>query len=57
MHVIAGVEALMQNDVMSSPQPPEQHIGEMIGKVIFLAICAFLLWGYSTTLLAQFHLF
>jgi hypothetical protein len=57
MHVIAGVEALMQNDVMSSPQPPEQHIGEMIGKVIFLAICAFLLWGYSTTLLPQFHPF
>jgi hypothetical protein len=25
----------------------------MIGKIIFLALCAFLLWDYSTTFLAQ----
>jgi hypothetical protein len=45
---------------MSNPQQPEkpieERIGEMIGKIIFLAICAFLLWGYSTTLLAQLNL-
>jgi hypothetical protein len=45
---------------MSSPQPPEaspeERIGEMIGKIIVLALCAFLLWGYTTTLLAQLHL-
>jgi hypothetical protein len=50
----------MHNDVMSSPkssEPPiEERIGEMIGKIIFLAICAFILWGYSTTFLAQLHL-
>jgi hypothetical protein len=51
----------MHNDVMNGPKPPEkpteERIGEMIGKIIFLAICTFFLWGYSTTLLAQFHLF
>jgi len=51
----------MHNDVISSPKPPEpsteERIGEMIGKIIFLAISAFILWGYSTTLLAQFHYF
>ena len=45
-------ERLMHNDVMSSPKPPEvpteERIGEMIEKIIFLALCAFLLWGYST---------
>jgi hypothetical protein len=45
---------------MSSPKQPEkpteERIGEMIGKILFLALCAFLLWGYSTTLLAQLHL-
>ena len=57
---IAGVETLMHNDVMSSPKPPEppieERIGEMIGKIIVLALCAFFLWGYTTTLLAQLHL-
>ena len=37
-------------------RPIEERIGEMIGKIIFLALCAFLLWGYSTTFLAQLHL-
>jgi len=44
---------------MSSPRPEppiEERIGETIGKIIVLALCAFLLWGYSTTLLAQLHL-
>jgi hypothetical protein len=45
---------------MSSPKQPEppieERIGEMMGKIIVLALCAFLLWGYSTTLLAQLHL-
>jgi hypothetical protein len=43
---------------------PEQHapssedrIGSMVGKVVVLALCAFLLWGYSTTFLAQVGLF
>ena len=32
------------------------RIGGMIGKVIVLALIAFLLWGYSTTFLAQIGL-
>jgi hypothetical protein len=55
---IAGVEAFMHNDVMNSAEkPPEERIGEMIGKIIVLALCAFFLWGYTTTLLAQLHFF
>jgi hypothetical protein len=50
----------VHNDAMSSPKPPEQpteeRVGEMIGKINFLAVCAFFLWGYSTTFLAQLHL-
>jgi len=38
------------------PEPPEERIGKMIGTIIFLALCAFFLWGYTTTLLAQLHL-
>ena len=34
-------------------QPLEERIGGMVGKIIVLAICAMLLWGYSTTFLAQ----
>jgi hypothetical protein len=37
--------------------PIEERIGSMIGKIIVLALCALLLWGYSTTLLAQIGLF
>jgi hypothetical protein len=58
---LGDIRRNVHNDVMSSPKPPEpsteERIGEMIGKIIFLAICTFFLWGYSTTLLAQFHLF
>jgi len=44
---------------MSSAKPPElpeERIGKMIGTIIFVAVCAFFLWGYSTTFLAQLHL-
>ena len=34
-------------------QPIEERIGSMVGKIIVLVICAMLLWGYSTTFLAQ----
>jgi hypothetical protein len=37
--------------------PVEDRVGAMVGKVIVLALCAFLLWGYSTTFLAQVGLF
>ena len=38
-------------------QSIEERIGSMVGKFIVLALCAFLLWGYSTTFLAQLGLF
>jgi hypothetical protein len=42
---------------MSSPDeqnaPIEERIGAAVGKLLVLALCAFLLWGYSTTFLAQ----
>ena len=38
-------------------QSVEERIGTMIGKIIVLALIAFLLWGYSTTLLAKLGLF
>jgi hypothetical protein len=37
--------------------PIEERIGSMVGKVIVLALCAMLLWGYSTAFLAQIGLF
>jgi hypothetical protein len=37
--------------------PIEERIGSMVGKIIVLALCALLLWGYSTTFLAQIGLF
>ena len=37
--------------------PTEERIGSMAGKVFVLALCAWLLWGYSTTFLAQVGLF
>ena len=37
--------------------PVEERIGGMVGKVIVLALCTFLLWGYATTFLAQVGLF
>ena len=48
----------MQNGEMNQQdQPIEERIGSMIGKVIVLALIAFLLWGYSTTLLAKLGFF
>jgi hypothetical protein len=45
---------------MSTPQQqeesPEQRIGAAIGKILFLALAAFLLWGYATTFAAQIGL-
>jgi hypothetical protein len=45
---------------MSTPEqevpPIEDRIGSMVGKIIVLALCAMLLWGYSTTFLAQIGL-
>ena len=38
-------------------QSVEERVGSMIGKIIVLALMAFLLWGYSTTLLAKLGLF
>ena len=38
-------------------QSAEDRIGSMIGKIFVLALAAFLLWGYSTTLLAKLGLF
>jgi hypothetical protein len=37
--------------------PIEERIGSMVGKIIVLTLCAMLLWGYSTTFLAQIGLF
>jgi hypothetical protein len=37
--------------------PIEERIGSMVGKVFVLALCAFLLWGYSTTFMAQLGFF
>jgi len=36
--------------------PIEERVGGMVGKIIVLALCAMLLWGYSTTFLAQIGL-
>ena len=38
-------------------QSVEERVGSMIGKIIVLVLMAFLLWGYSTTLLAKLGLF
>jgi hypothetical protein len=38
-------------------QSAEERIGSMIGKIIVLALIAFFLWGYSTTLVAKLGLF
>jgi hypothetical protein len=46
---------------MSIPEqetlPIEERVGGAIGKIITLALLAFLLWGYSTTFMAQVGLF
>jgi hypothetical protein len=38
-------------------QSAEERIGSMIGKIFVLALAAFLLWAYSTTLLAKLGFF
>jgi hypothetical protein len=38
-------------------QSAEERIGSMIGKILVLALIAFFLWGYSTTLLAKLGFF
>ena len=52
---------LVHNSSMSIVEqhipPIEERIGGMVGKAIVLALCAFLLWGYSTTFLAQMGFF
>ena len=46
---------------MSIPEPQtppmEERIGSVVGKIVVLALCAMLLWGYSTTFLAQLGFF
>ena len=45
---------------MSTPQQQkqsaEERLGTLIGKIVTLALAAFLLWGYSTAFLAQLGL-
>ena len=45
---------------MSTPQQQEQsaddRLGTLIGKIVTLALAAFLLWGYSMAFLAQLGL-
>jgi len=51
---------LLHSSTMSTEQQEqsaEDRIGSMIGKIFVLALAAFLLWGYSTTLLAKLGLF
>ena len=38
-------------------QPTEERIGNAIGKILVLALIAFFLWGYGTTLTARLGLF
>jgi hypothetical protein len=38
-------------------QSAEERIGTIIGKILVLALIAFLLWGYTTTLLVRLGLF
>jgi hypothetical protein len=46
---------------MDTPQAQEQsaeaRIGSMIGKIIVLALIAFLVWGYASTLAARLGIF
>jgi hypothetical protein len=38
-------------------EPIEERIGSAIGKIIFLALLAFLIWGYGSTLAGRLGLF
>jgi hypothetical protein len=57
---LGDIHRNVHNDAMSNPKQPEppieERVGEMIGKIIVVALCAFILWAYSTVLLAQLHL-
>ena len=44
-------------DTEQQDQSAEERIGSMIGKIFVLALVAFFLWGYITTLAAQLGLF
>ena len=51
---------LLHSSTMSTEQQDqsaEERIGSMIGKIFVLALVAFFLWGYSTTLLAKLGFF
>lgn len=38
-------------------QSAEERIGSMIGKIIVLALIAFFVWGYASTLAAKLGMF
>jgi flagellar biogenesis protein FliO len=38
-------------------QSAEERIGTMVGKIMVLALIAFLVWGYASTLVAKLGLF
>jgi hypothetical protein len=38
-------------------QSAEERIGTMVGKIMVLALIAFLVWGYASTLAAKLGLF
>ena len=46
---------------MTTPEqkelPVEERVGNTIGKIICLALLAFFVWGYWTTLAARIGLF
>jgi hypothetical protein len=44
-------------DTEQQDQSAEGRIGSMIGKIFVLALIAFFLWGYATTLVAKLGLF
>jgi hypothetical protein len=41
----------------AAEQSAEERIGSMIGKIIVLALIAFLVWGYASTLAAKLGIF
>ena len=44
-------------DIPKQQQSAEERIGGMIGKIIVLALVAFFVWGYASTLAAKLGLF
>ena len=57
--VTAWADLLHSSTMSTEPQEQsaEERIGSMIGKIFVLALIAFFLWGYSTTLVAKLGLF